>query len=156
MITRPFVRMLMAWLSVALAALLVAPSVASAAWAMSGSTSQRLSVGLRASNNLSKVKRFVIHWRAKCTSGATLRDTTVVGPVVIRPFPKFHAADSYMTSDQTNGHTFRVAVSAHLHGRLLLNIRARGTWSVRALVRDASGNQIDSCSTGLVRWAVHG
>jgi hypothetical protein len=100
------------------------------------------------------VNRFGIHWRAKCTSGATLGGFTVAGPVVIRPFPKFHGTRVYVTTDRTNGHSF--AVSSNLHGRLLLNIRARGTWSVQVLVRAANGSQIERCRSGLIRWAVHG
>jgi hypothetical protein len=149
---------LLAWLSVALAALLLAPSMASAAaWAMSGRTSQGLSVRLHVSFNLSKVNRLVIRWRATCTSGTTFTDSTAVSRIPVSPFPKFHSSGGYVFSGQgTSGRTYRFAVSTDLHGSLLRNIRARGTWSAQALIRDASGNQVDSCSTGLIRWRAHG
>jgi hypothetical protein len=71
--------------------------------------------------------------------------------------PKFHSSGGYVFSGQgTSGRTYRFAVSTDLHGSLLRNIRARGTWSAQALIRDASGNQVDSCSTGLIRWRAHG
>lgn len=127
------------------------------AWAMSGGTSQGLSVRLHVSFNLSKVNRLVIRWRATCTSGTTFTDSTAVSRIPVSPFPRFDSSGSYVFSGKgTSGNTYSFAVSTDLHGSLLRNIRARGTWSAQALVRDASGNQVDSCSTGLIRWRAHG
>ena len=147
---------LLAWLSVTVAILLVAPSVANAAWMLSGKTSQGFSDRLRVFNNLSKVNRFVIRWQARCATGATYKETTLIGPFVIRDFPKFNATGVATSPIQVNGQTLSFTVSTNLHGRLMLNVRARGTWSAKVAVRNASGTQIDSCSSGLIRWTAHG
>jgi hypothetical protein len=148
----------LAWLLAVLAAFLVAPSVASAAWVLSGRTNQGFSIRLRVSNNLRKVKQITILWRAKCgISGGTLTDGTTVRLIVIRPFPNFQSTGDYATSvAQPNGQIDRVAIAGQLYGKLMLNIRARGTWSVQAVIRDPSGNRIAGCSTGVIRWTAHG
>ena len=147
---------LLGCLAVTIAAVLVAPAGASAAWLMFGKTSQGFAVGLRVSQNLSHVKQLAIRWRAQCATGATLTDTTEARGILVSPFPHFHGTGSYEYTDQSSGQTLSITVTTHLHGRLLRNIRARGTWSTQAVVRDATGNQIDTCSSGLIRWAVHG
>jgi hypothetical protein len=137
------VRKLVAWLSVAIVALLFVPAVASAAFLLRGKTSQGLPVALRVSNNLSTVTGFAIDWRATCTSGAALFAVSGVGRIPVRPFPNFHRSGSsaFSTVNNSNGQTVRVLVSAQLDGKLMRNGRASGRWAAQALVLDASGNQ---------------
>lgn len=146
---------LVAWLAIASAALLIAPAVANAVFVLNGHTSQGRSVRLRVSDQLSKVTRFGISWQAHCTSGATLIKGSHERAVVI-PFPDFHFSASYITTagsySAARGRPLRYAVSLRLHGRLRFNGRARGTWTARVRVLDPNRKQIDSCSTGLIRW----
>jgi hypothetical protein len=58
----------------------------------------------------------------------------------------------FSTVNGSNGQTVRVLVSAQLHGKLMRNGRASGRWAAQGRVLDASGNQIDSCRTGVVLW----
>ena len=150
---RPLVRKLAGWISVAIAALLFVPAVASAAFILTGKTGQGLPVALRLPSNLSTVTRFAIGWRATCTSGMSLSSATLVGkPIVIQPFPNFHRSANYVFSAISNGQTFQVHASVQLHGALALGGRASGRWAAQAQVVDASGNQRDFCRTGVVRW----
>lgn len=152
---RPLVRKLAGWISVAIAALLFVPAVASAAFILTGKTGQGLPVALRLPSNLSTVTRFAIGWRATCTSGGSLSTTTLVSkPIAVRPFPNFHRTGSYnfSTGDSATGQTVRAFVSIQLHGTLVLGGRAGGTWAAQARVVDESGNQLAFCRTGAVRW----
>jgi hypothetical protein len=153
--TRPFARRVLTWVSIAIAVLLVAPAVASAfSFPFSGHTSQGLPVRMSVSQNLLTVNRFVVSWRASCTSGLTFADTTKVLKTPVTPFPNFHRAGSYTISGTVTatGQPVTFVVSAHLRGKLLLGGRARGTWTAEVQVLDANQNQIDSCSTGVVDW----
>jgi hypothetical protein len=151
---RRVIHKLLGGLSVAIAAFVFAPAAASAAFILRGNTGQGLPVALRVSNNLSTVTGFAIDWRATCTSGASLFSASGAGRIAVRPFPNFHRSGSYVfsTVNRSNGQTVRVLVSAQLHGKLTRNRRASGRWAAQARVLDASGNQIDSCRTGVVRW----
>lgn len=152
---RPSVHRLLGWLSAAIAALLFVPPVASAAFVLTGQTGQGLSVGVRLTSNLSTVTRFSIGWRATCSSGGSLSETTLVSkPIPVQPFPNFHRTGTYAysTGNSANGQTVRVLTSVELHGQLMRNGRASGRWAAQARILDANGNQIDSCRTGVVGW----
>src|SRR6478609_11514931 len=106
---------------VALALAGAAPAMASAAFSFSGSTSQGGPIKFRVrltSNGL--VKNFEIGWKADCTSGASIEDTTLIPRMPIDPFPRFHSSGSYMAPaavyTATNGRTLSYAVSAHVGG----------------------------------------
>jgi hypothetical protein len=145
---------LVGWVSVAIAALLFIPSVASAAYALTGETGQGLPASVRVSSDLWTVTRFTIEWRATCTNGGSLSSSSVAKRIAIWPFPNFHRSGSYVFSagNVSNGQPVRALVSAQLRGKLMLNARASGTWTVQARVLDANGNQVDTCRTGVVRW----
>src|SRR5437588_4270169 len=153
LVCEPFMRKFLGWLSVAIAALLFVPALASAAFVLTGKTGQGLPVGLFVSRNLSAVPRFTIGWRAACSSGASFSNATLVGkPIAIRPFPNFHRTGSYVFSGVSNGQTYRAFVSAELHGALALGGRASGRWAAQVRVVDANGNQLAFCRSGVVRW----
>jgi hypothetical protein len=147
------------WLAAAIVGLLFVPAVASAAFILQGKTGQGLGVALRVSSNLSKVVRFAVGWRATCTSGGSYGPTVSLDAraMAVKPFPHFQSSGTYTTStvNVANGQTVRLVVSVELHGQLMRNGRASGRWAAQARVLDASGNQIDFCHTGVVRWTAH-
>lgn len=148
MMSRPVGRRLPAWLSVALAALLVAAPMASAYFPFVGTTSQGKPVHFRVSNNELVVKQFVISWHSQCSRGGTFDASTVVHRVVATPYPRFHVSGNYVISAKT----YSALVSIHLRGMLPRNAHVHGTWTAQVRLMDTNQNQINSCSTGLVRW----
>ena len=133
----------------------VAPAMASAYFSFSGSTSQGGPVKFSVTKS-ALVKNFEIGWKAGCTSGASIDDSTLVPQTPIRPFPRFHSSGSYVTSaahyTAANGRTFSYAVSGHLRGILPRNAHAHGTWTAKVQVLDTNRNVIDNCTTGVVHW----
>jgi hypothetical protein len=141
---------------VAAATASVAPALASASFTFSGRTSQGAPVKFRVSGRIALVNRFEIAWKADCTSGASIGDSTVVSQTPVHPFPRFHNSGSYMAPSAiytaANGRTLSYSVSAHLRGILPRNAHAHGTWTAQVQVLDTNRNVIDTCTTGLVHW----
>lgn len=147
--------MLLALVALALAS--AAPAIASTAFSFSGSTSQGGPVKFRVRlTGNALVKNFLIGWKADCTSGASIKDATLIPQLPINAFPRFHSSGSYMAPravyTAANGRTLSYAVSAHVGGILPRNGHAHGTWTAKVKILDTNQSVIDNCTTGVVHW----
>ena len=140
-----------------LAALLLAPSPASAATPadgrFSGPTSQTTKPATMAFD-IARDGRVVNAIRfpsvARCGEKTKLRITTAVrGPVrlVVGPEIKLRGA---LSGVLTNGSTYRARF--RMSGRFPTANSARGAWGLYAVVRNRNGRVTARCRTGTVSW----
>jgi hypothetical protein len=146
-----------------LASLLLAGS-AVAAFRIQGKTSQRLRVSFQVTDSFSGVRRFVIQSNSRCTSGATLNTSwRRLGTIPLDEDFRWsdHARGTLTTVfpeySASSGRTLTFKVATTNTGHLPYNPdRIHGTWSARATVTDpATGQVIDTCTTGRVTWKAH-
>lgn len=145
----------------------VAPAPALAAhgpFHFRGTTSQGLSLRFNIPYSFSAVTKFSIHWKADCTSGATIL-TETGNPHIAFNRRNFgwlnrNAKYSYTRVDPgysaANGRKLKFAVTLTSSGHIPGRGQPHGTWSVRVTVTDPSAGQtVDTCTTGKVTWKAH-
>jgi hypothetical protein len=100
-----------------------------------------------------KVRSFDIAWLAPCDNGFTtlFQGTHAEGSVTSRG--KFHGHGTYF-ADQGNlqGTPYTATVTDRLKGRFVSKIRAKGTFEAVAILRDAGGQPVSTCTTPTVVW----
>ncbi len=147
---------------IALLALLVAASASAAVpekgkW--TGTTSQAnpdgsaVPVEIKVTHGGENVKRFTIGWNAPCDSGFTtlVQATRAEGPVSSRG--KFHGKGTYKsTSGNLAGTQYSAQVTSKVRGRFTGKRRAKGTFRATAVLFDASGAPVSTCTSSIVRW----
>jgi hypothetical protein len=130
--------------------------LASASFSLSGTTSQGRPVHFLTDQNLLKVAHFTIAWSAQCVSGASYTATSNVAPMRVNPFPRFGNRHSHRTTLETysaaQGQSLTFRVSATVTGRLEYNGKASGAWSAQVRVLEPTGQQVDACKSGAVKW----
>ena len=145
-------------------ALLVCASVAPAAipqpGKFSGTTSQAFpdgspgTVDIKMTHGGRRLKSFDIVWLATCDSGFTTlsQGTHAVGSLNKRG--SFQGSDTYF-SDTGNlaGTPYTAMVTDHLRGRFTGRSKAQGTFQATAVLRDAGGNPVSSCSSPRLSWS---
>jgi hypothetical protein len=146
-----------------IAALLVCAAAAQAAiprpGVFGGTTSQvypdgsKGTVEIEMTRNGHRIRSFDITWLAPCDSGFTplSQGTHAEGWVSSRG--RFRGGGSYV-SDRGNlaGTQFTARISDRLRGRFVSRTRARGTFQAIAVLRDAGGQQVSTCTTPRVAW----
>ncbi len=125
----------------------------------SGSTSQIYpdgspgTVKIKMSRQGRRIRSFDITWLAPCDSGFTplSQGTHAEGSVSSRG--KFRGRGSYV-SDRGNlvGTQYTAQVSDRLRGRFVSKIRARGTFQATAVLRDAGGQPVSTCTSPTINW----
>jgi hypothetical protein len=158
---------LVAALVVSLLASLLLAGSAVAAFRIQGKTSQRLRLSFQVTDSFSGVRRFVIQSHSRCTSGATLNTSwrrlgTIPLDINSVDFRWSDHARGTLTMvfpdySASSGRTLTFTVATTSTGHLPDNPdRIHGTWSARTTVTDpATGQVIDSCTTGRVTWKAH-
>jgi hypothetical protein len=158
------VRYLPAATLVAAAVALLPPTAALAAHApfrFEGGTSQHLPVSFQIPWSFIGVRKLVIDWDARCTSGALLTGSTGFRRTLVfnRNGPGWNYPGSYrytmVDPDYTasNGRQLSFRVALRNAGRTLYDARVKGTWRATTTVSDpVSGQVIDTCATGRVTW----
>jgi hypothetical protein len=100
-----------------------------------------------------KIKSFEIEWLAPCDSGFTTlsQGTHAEGSVTSRG--KFHGHGTYL-ADKGNlqGTPYTATITDHLKGRFVSKIKAKGTFRATAVVRDAAGQPVSTCTSPTVVW----
>jgi hypothetical protein len=146
-------------LVLALAALLIVPASAQAAFHFAGRSSQGEKVTFVVSSRITKVTHFSFDWDARCASGATYAEST--GFPTMPVSRTFHFAD-FGNYDYTEvspyysaaaGRNLSFHVNGTLKGYLPRKPKPKGTFSGQVVIKDpATQQQIDTCASGKVTW----
>lgn len=125
-----------------------------------GSTSQASpdgslgTVQIKMTHRGKRIKGLDISWLASCDNGFTdlSQGTHAAGTVTSRG--RFHGGDTYY-SDQGNlqGTQYTAMVTDQLDGRFVSRRRATGSFQASAVLRDASGAQVATCTTPPIAWS---
>ncbi len=146
-----------------LATLLAASALALGAipWSgrFSGATSQTYpdgslgTVSIKMTHHGRRIHSFDITWLAVCDSGFTAlsQGTHAEGSVTSRG--RFHGSGTY-TSDQGNlvGTQYTATVTDSVSGKFVGKRKAKGTFQATAVLRDAGGQQVSTCTTPAITW----
>lgn len=146
-----------------LATLLVCSGVAMATIPRSGkfagATSQTYpdgslgTVSIRMTHHGRRIRSFDITWLAPCDSGFTTlsQGTHATGSVTSRG--KFHGRGTY-SSDQGNliGTQYTATVTDSVSGKFVSENKAKGTFQATAVLRDAGGQPVSSCTSPTITW----
>jgi hypothetical protein len=144
-------------------AALVLPAQASAirlpkSWPFYGHTSQGLPVQVNENRSVTAIVRFAIEWKATCTDGSST-PTLAVNKATRLPIlwagqtAHFAGHSQGTTAGTYQGQPGTVTFTLQVHGRLRkYSPWLRGTFTWQQTFVDANGNQIATCSTGLVHW----
>jgi hypothetical protein len=105
-----------------------------------------------------RIHSFDITWLAECDNGFTplSQGTHAEGSVTARG--KFRGHGTYI-SDRGNlaGTQYTAMVTDRLRGRFVSRTKAKGTFQASAVLNDAAGRPVSTCTTPTIRWrAVHG
>ncbi len=113
-----------------------------------------LPASLRVSKDGKKVSRFNLQWTAKCaspTGRGGLDGLFVTQNKAINSQGSF----SYLqTVNQNLGAGQSATFTIELKGRFNTKTVARGTFKVNGSIKDAAGQQVDTCTSGSVSWSV--
>jgi hypothetical protein len=125
----------------------------------SGTTSQIYADGSRGSVKIKmtrqgrRIHSFDITWLAPCDSGFTplSQGTHAEGSVSSRG--KFRGRGNYI-SDKGNlvGTQYTAQVSDRLKGRFVTKTKAKGTFQATAVLRDAAGLPVSTCTSPTITW----
>lgn len=125
----------------------------------SGTTSQTYpdgslgTVKIKMNHAGQRIKSFDITWLAACDSGFSplSQGTHAEGSVTSRG--KFRGSGSYL-SDKGNlsGTQYTAMVTDHLKGKFLSKTAARGTFQATAVLRDAGGQPVSTCTSPTLSW----
>jgi hypothetical protein len=100
-----------------------------------------------------KIKSFDITWLAACDSGyaALSQGTHAEGSVTGRG--KFRGRGTYF-SDSGNlaGTQYTATVTDRLRGRFVSRTKAKGTFQATAVLQDAGGQQVSTCTSPTLIW----
>jgi hypothetical protein len=145
------------------ATLLVGAALAAAAiprdGGLQGTTSQlfadgsagRVAIGIARHGH--RLRSFDITWLAPCDSGFTplSQGTHARGPVSRRG--KFKGHGRYF-SDQGNlaGTQYTATISDRLQGRFIAPGKAKGSFQATAVLRDAGGRPVSTCTSPVISW----
>jgi len=100
-----------------------------------------------------RLRSFDITWLAPCDSGFTTlsQGTHAEGSVSSRG--KFRGRGNYV-SDRGNlaGTQYTALVSDRLRGRFVSKTKAMGTFQATAVLRDAAGQPVSTCTSPTITW----
>jgi len=118
-----------------------------------GPTSQRTkpaNMGFTISGEGELIRRITFPSVARCGRGTRLRLTTLVRkPVKLVVGPRIELRGS-LSGPLEKGSTYRAVF--RMDGRFTGRSSARGTWGLRAVVRNRRGRVTSRCRTKTVRW----
>jgi hypothetical protein len=110
-------------------------------------------VGIKMTHKGRRIESFDISWLAPCDSGfSTLSQGTHAQGTVTRK-GKFHGSGTY-ESNQGNlvGTQYTATISDSLRGRFGGKRSAKGTFQATAVLHDASGQQVSTCTSPTIDW----
>jgi len=127
----------------------------------SGATSQTYpdgslgAVTIKMTHHGRRIRSFDITWLAPCDSGFTTlsQGTHAKGSVTSRG--KFHGRGTY-SSDQGNliGTRYTATVTDSVSGKFVSKRKAKGTFQATAVLLDASGQAVSTCTSPTITWSV--
>jgi hypothetical protein len=148
--------------AIALVALLLAvPALAKAPQAgkFTGTTSQADPSGapevvnLSVTNHGAHLKRLDIGWVAACDSGFTQLSQATRAQGSISGRGKFHGKGTYTsTTGNLVGTQYSAQVTSNVRGRFISKTKAKGTFQATAVLLDANGTPVSTCTTQTVTW----
>jgi hypothetical protein len=99
------------------------------------------------------LKSFDITWLAPCDSGFTTLSQGTHAKGSISSRGKFKGSGSYF-SDRGNlaGTQYTATISDRLRGRFVGERKAKGSFQATAVLRDASGQPVSTCTSPPIRW----
>jgi len=125
----------------------------------SGTTSQTYPDGSRGTVKIKmgqggkRIKGFDITWLAPCDNAFTTlsQGTHAEGSVSSRG--RFRGRGTYV-SDRGNlaGTQYTALVSDRLRGRFVSTTKAKGTFQATAVLRDAAGQPVSTCTSPTITW----
>ena len=140
------------------------PGQAQADFHYRGSTSQHRRVSFQVPDSFSNVRKVDVSWAAKCTSGATLTERTYISRIPLRwvglsVLQVWRSQGSYgfnevdLNYSNALGRQLGFVVRIRSTGKLSDSPKGSGVWRAAVTVTDpASGQIVDTCSTGRVTW----
>jgi hypothetical protein len=146
-----------------IATLLVCAAAAPAAiprpGVFSGSTSQSYSDGSRGTVKIKmtrqgrRIRSFDITWLAPCDSGFTTLSQGTHAEGTVSSRGRFRGRGNYF-SDRGNlaGTQYTAQVSDRLRGRFVNKTKAKGTFQATAVLRDAAGQPVSTCTSPSITW----
>jgi hypothetical protein len=125
----------------------------------SGSTSQTYpdgslgTVKIKMTHAGQRIKSFDITWLAACDSGFSTLSQGTHAKGSLSSGGKFHGGGSYF-SDQGNltGTQYTAMVTDRLKGKFVSKTKARGTFQATAVLRDAGGQPVSTCTSPTLSW----
>jgi hypothetical protein len=125
----------------------------------SGATSQTYpdgslgTVSIKMTQHGRRIHSFDIIWLAPCDGGFTTlsQGTHATGSVTSRG--KFHGRGTY-SSDQGNliGTPYTATVTDSVSGKFVGKRKAKGTFQATAVLRDAGGHPVSTCTSPTITW----
>ena len=110
-------------------------------------------VEIRMTRHGRRIRSFDITWLAECDSGfiPLSQGTHAEGSVNGRG--KFRGGGTY-SSDQGNlaGTQYTAMVTDHLRGRFVSKTKAKGSFQATAVLRDAGGRPVSTCTSPIIGW----
>jgi hypothetical protein len=110
-------------------------------------------ISIKLTHHGRRIKSFAITWLAECDSGFTAlsQGTHAEGSLSTRG--KFHGHDTYF-SDQGNltGTQYTAMITDRLRGRFVSRTRAKGTFQASAVLSDAGGQPVSTCTSPTFGW----
>ncbi len=124
-----------------------------------GVTSQKagplsLPVAVRVAKNGKSVSRVDIQWTSKCASPTGRGRIGGLSVTRKRKLSKTGAFSNATTSTQDLGNGTKAVFKVSLKGKFRSRTRATGTFKVSVSIRDAAGQQVDTCDTKTIKWTV--
>jgi hypothetical protein len=110
-------------------------------------------VTIRMTHHGRRIRSFDIIWLAPCDGGFTTlsQGTHATGSVTSRG--KFRGHGSY-SSDKGNliGTQYTATVTDKVSGRFVSKNKAKGAFQASAVLRDASGQPVSTCTSPTITW----
>ncbi len=112
-----------------------------------------LPVALRVARNGRSISRFDIQWSAKCASPTGRRTIGGLSVTRNRKLTKRGSFSSKTTMTQPFADGTKGVFTTTLKGKFGKRTLARGTFKVAVSIRDAAGQQTDTCDSKTIKWS---
>lgn len=110
-------------------------------------------VAIKMTHGGRRIKGFEIAWLAACDSGFTTLSQGTHAQGSLSRRGKFRGHGSYFSNGgNLAGTQFTATIRDRLRGRFVSRRRAKGTFRASAILHDASGRQVSTCSTPRINW----
>jgi len=113
-----------------------------------------LPASLRVSKDGKKVTRFNLQWTAKCASPTGRKGLDGLFVTQNKAISKAGSFSYLATVNQDLGGGQMASFTIELKGKFSSKTVAKGSFKVNGAIKDAAGQQVDTCTSGNVAWQV--